>query len=171
MLSFSLGISSCRCPVRRLGSGINHPKSRGLGPSLFQRPPTLKPHYVWPPRPGPTPMPMGVGPWAWGECDGSSGPHGRRTPNASECTLSEILCFLWALFHSTPQKRKDILTYCSPDFLNVLKGTSSCLPLNTTKSRIKKIILRLLADRKVGLKRKRQVLKTQTGGILPRLLV
>lgn len=84
---------------------------------------------------------------------------------------------LRALSASTPQKRKDILTHCSPDFLqticeialNVLKGNIR-LPASLYKTLKKhKNKIRQLADRKLGLKFKRKLLLTQRGGFLPLL--
>lgn len=85
---------------------------------------------------------------------------------------------LKALYHATPQKRKDIIAHCSPDFLqalceialNLLKGN---IPLSTSqykKLKRQKKIIRLLADHKTSLKRKHQVLKKQTGGFIFPLL-
>lgn len=83
---------------------------------------------------------------------------------------------LKALYHATPQKRKDILAHCSPDFLqalceislNILKGNIKLSPSQHQKLKKQKKIVRLLADKRVGIKRKRTALKSQKGGfILP----
>lgn len=85
---------------------------------------------------------------------------------------------LKALYHATPQKRRDILAYCSSDFiqalceiaLNVLKGN---VPLSTAqynKLKRQKKVIRLLADKRAGLKRKHQTLMKQSGGFLLPLL-
>lgn len=85
-----------------------------------------------------------------------------------------------ALYHATPQKRKDILAHCSPDFLkalceialNILKGNVKISPSQHKKLQRQKKIIRLLADKRTGLKRKQLALKNQTGGfILPLLSV
>ena len=81
-----------------------------------------------------------------------------------------------ALYHATPQKRKDILNHCSPDFLqalceialNILKGNIKLTPSQYQKLNKQKKVLRLLADKRSGLKRKQLALKSQGGGfILP----
>jgi len=83
---------------------------------------------------------------------------------------------LRALYHATPQKRKDILSHCSPDFLkalceialNILKGNIKLSPSQYRSLKKQKKVIRLLADKKSGLKRKRLALKSQGGGfILP----
>ena len=85
---------------------------------------------------------------------------------------------LKALYHATPQKRKDIIAHCSPDFLqalceialNLLKGNIPLSASQYKKLKSQKKIIRLLADRKTGLKRKHQVLKKQSGGFIFPLL-
>lgn len=83
---------------------------------------------------------------------------------------------LRALYHATPQKRKDILGHCSPDFLktlceialNILKGNIKLSPSQHRKLNKQKKIIRLLADKRAGLKRKQTALRNQRGGfILP----
>ena len=85
---------------------------------------------------------------------------------------------LKALYHSTPQKRKDILAHASPDFLqalceiafNLLKGNIPLSPSQYKTLKRQKKIIRLLADKKIALKRKQLVLKKQTGGFIFPLL-
>ena len=85
---------------------------------------------------------------------------------------------LKALYHATPRKRKDIIAYGSPDFLqalceialNLLKGNIPLSPSQYKTLKRRKKIIRLLADKKIGLKRKHQVLKKQTGGFIFPLL-
>lgn len=85
---------------------------------------------------------------------------------------------LQALYHASPQKRKDILAHSSPDFLqalceialNLLKGNIPLSGSQYQKLKRQKKIIRLLADKKTSLNRKRQVLKKQTGGFLFPLL-
>ena len=85
---------------------------------------------------------------------------------------------LKALYHATPQKRKDIIAHCSPDFLqalceialNLLKGNIPLAPSQFRNLKRQKKIIRLLADKKIGLKRKHQVLKKQKGGFILPLL-
>ena len=81
---------------------------------------------------------------------------------------------LKALYYATPQKRQDILSYGSPDFiqtlcesaLNILKGNVPLFQSQFNKLKKQKKIIRLLADKRTGLKRKRQTLMKQSGGFL-----
>lgn len=82
-----------------------------------------------------------------------------------------------ALYKSGPQKRKDIMLHSSPDFvkticeiaLNILKGNISLSPSQYKTLKKYKTNIRLLADRKVGINRKRRILSTQRGGFFPLL--
>ena len=85
---------------------------------------------------------------------------------------------LRALYKATPQKQKDILIHASPDLiqalceiaLNLLKGNIPLNPVQYRKLKKQKKIIRLLADKKTGLKRKHHVLKNQTGGFIGAIL-
>lgn len=85
---------------------------------------------------------------------------------------------LRALYQATPQKRKDILAHCSPDFLktlceialNILKGNIKLTPSQHRKLKKQRKIIRLLADKRTGLKRKQLALKSQGGGFILPLL-
>lgn len=85
---------------------------------------------------------------------------------------------LKALYDASPQKRKDIIAHCSPDFLqalceialNLLKGNIPLSNCQYAKLKRQKKIIRLLADKKTSLKRKHRALKKQTGGFILPLL-
>lgn len=85
---------------------------------------------------------------------------------------------LKALYRAPPRKHRDILLHSTPDFiralceiaLNLLKGNIPLTPSLFKKLKRQKGIIRLLADKKIGLKRKRLTLEKQTGGFLLPLL-
>lgn len=85
---------------------------------------------------------------------------------------------LKALYQATPLKRKDILAHCSPDFiralceiaLNLLKGNIPLSPSQYKKLKRQRKVIRLLADKKTGLKHKHRILKRQSGGFILPLL-
>lgn len=84
---------------------------------------------------------------------------------------------LQMLARATPRRRKDILKGCSADVLhslaeialNLLKGNIPLSPSQFQKLKRHKKLIRLLADRKTTVKRKRNALQ-QTGGFLLPLL-
>lgn len=83
-----------------------------------------------------------------------------------------------ALYYATPQKRREILSYASPDFvqalceiaLNVSKGNVPLSSSQYKKLKSQKKIIKSLTNKRTGLKRKQQTLAKQTGGFLPLLL-
>lgn len=97
---------------------------------------------------------------------------------AASARIKRNAPLLRALYHASPLKRKDILTHSSPDFvhalcelaLNLIKGNIPLSPEHFKKLKRQKKILRLLADKKKGLKQKRAALKKQTGGFIFPLL-
>ena len=85
---------------------------------------------------------------------------------------------LRALYHAKPAKRKTILKHSSADFirslceisLNVLKGNIPLSDAQYKKLKKQKTTLKLLANKKIGIKRKHKALVKQSGGFLLPLL-
>lgn len=91
--------------------------------------------------------------------------------------LKRNIPLLKALTKASPRKRKDILRGCSNDLLhslseialNLLKGNIPLSSQQYAALKRQKNKIRLLADRKISLRRKRRTLQ-QTGGFLLPLL-
>ena len=88
------------------------------------------------------------------------------------------LSLLKQLLHSSPSQRKIIIKSASKDLIltlceiavNILKGKVPLNPTQYQKLKKKRIGIRLFADKKVGLLKKKKKLLNQSGGFLLPLL-